>query len=102
MCIRDSLYTANSIWYKDSDENFVPADDFLKLNAEFYQADIFASFFHQKPRQRYLPDKIQRLTSENQDVYKRQQFMGYLKGKSHIVLALQVKSVYYNLSLIHI
>ncbi len=29
------LYTANSIWYKDSDENFVPADDFLKLNAEF-------------------------------------------------------------------
>jgi hypothetical protein len=22
--------------------------------------------------------------------------MGYLKGKSHIVLALQVKSVYYN------
>ena len=24
------LYTANSIWYKDSDENFVPADDFLK------------------------------------------------------------------------
>ena len=39
------LYTANSIWYKDSDENFVPADDFLKLNAEFYQADIFASAF---------------------------------------------------------
>ena len=33
------LYTANSIWYKDADENFVPADDFLKLNAEFYQAD---------------------------------------------------------------
>ena len=42
------LYTANSIWYKDSDENFVPADDFLKLNAEFYQADIFASAFDEK------------------------------------------------------
>lgn len=42
------LYTANSIWYKDSDENFVPADDFLKLNAEFYQADIFASAFDKK------------------------------------------------------
>mgnify|MGYP000000061402 FL=1 len=42
------LYTANSIWYKDADENFVPADDFLKLNAEFYQADIFASAFDKK------------------------------------------------------
>mgnify|MGYP002559850414 CR=1 FL=1 len=30
------------------DENFVPADDFLKLNAEFYQADIFASAFDKK------------------------------------------------------
>ena len=28
--------------------------------------------------------------------YSISQFMGYLKGKSHIVLALQVKSVYYN------
>lgn len=42
------LYTANSIWYKDSDENFVPADDFLEQSALFYQADIFASAFDEK------------------------------------------------------
>ena len=42
-----------------------------------------------------MPDHIHMLVSIPPK-YSISQFMGYLKGKSHIVLALQVKSVYYN------
>ena len=71
------LYTANSIWYKDSDENFVPADDFLKLNAEFYQADIFASAFDKKTTKdinRWIDRRTDGMTVSytHLDVYKRQ------------------------------
>ncbi len=42
---KSRISLANSIWCKDKDEAFHVSEDFLKKNAEYFQADLFSAPF---------------------------------------------------------